>query len=163
MVRRDVSTKVISTHFGVTRIAVINRVQKIGASYPKTHYQRRGLDNRTPASERFWQYVHPEPNTGCWLWSGSTSTGGYGYILDYEGAAKKAMRAHRWAYEKLRGPIPDGLHLDHLCRVRCCVNPDHLEAVTSGENTRRGNAGAALAEWIKAGNHWRRANGHSPR
>ncbi len=48
------------------------------------------------------------------------------------------MYAHRWAYEQARGAIPDGMHLDHLCRNTLCVNPDHLQAVTARENLRRG-------------------------
>lgn len=54
--------------------------------------------------------------------------------------------AHRVAYELVVGPIPDGLQLDHLCKVRKCVNPAHLEAVTCGENIRRGDTGKAAAE-----------------
>lgn len=79
----------------------------------------------------------PEPNTGCWLWLDHIDANGYGKI-SFRG--RPAM-AHRVVYEFYRGPIPRGLCLDHLCRCRCCVNPDHLEAVTLGENTRRGHVG----------------------
>ena len=75
----------------------------------------------------------PEPNTGCWLWIGFLNPSGYG-ILNLRG---RPTRAHRLSYEVHRGPIPPGLQLDHLCRVRCCVNPDHLEPVTNAENARR--------------------------
>lgn len=83
--------------------------------------------------ERFDTYVHPEPNTGCWLWSGALSRSGYGHF----GTFGRTVLAHRWMYEWKVGRIPDGLCMDHLCRVRCCVNPDHLEPVTKGENSRR--------------------------
>lgn len=74
----------------------------------------------------------PEPNTGCWLWLGALSTEGYGTI------GHRYM--HRMFYEWRRGPIPQGLTIDHLCHCRSCVNPDHMEPVTRGENVRRGKA-----------------------
>jgi len=69
----------------------------------------------------------------CWLWNRSVRSDGYGTYY----ANGKQNYAHRFAYETLVGPIPSGLHLDHLCRVRNCVNPKHLEPVTQEENTRR--------------------------
>lgn len=95
-------------------------------------------DGRLP--DRFWAKISPCPMTGCWLWTGSlTVAGGYGQFR----SGGRPRRAHRLAYETLVGPIPDGLHLDHLCRTPCCVNPAHLEPVTGPENTRRGVAGMA--------------------
>ena len=79
----------------------------------------------------------PEPNTGCWLWLGSVYRDGYGQI----GVRARKFRAHRASYEVFVKPIPDGLQLDHLCRVRSCVNPKHLEPVTNQENLRRGLGG----------------------
>ena len=81
----------------------------------------------------------PEPNSGCWLWLVCLSKAGYGQLRDRE--SKKTIYAHRFVYELLVRPIPQGLHIDHLCRTRCCVNPGHLEPVTSGENVRRGVVG----------------------
>ena len=75
-----------------------------------------------------------DPDTGCWNWSRAMNRGGYGKIR----SNKRDMPAHRWVYEQLIGPIPEGLTLDHLCRNRRCVNPAHLEPVTIRENTRRG-------------------------
>jgi hypothetical protein len=92
--------------------------------------------NDAQFSKRVW----PEPNSGCHLWAGSTSDWGYGQVR----VKGKRVMAHRYAYEKKRGPIPPGLDLDHLCRVRCCVNPDHLEPVTRRENTLRGVGQAAV-------------------
>jgi hypothetical protein len=77
-------------------------------------------------------------SSGCWTWQLSKSSGGYGRMWVLEFGVKRLRQAHRVSYEALVDPIPDGLQIDHLCRVRSCVNPDHLEPVTSAENTRRG-------------------------
>jgi hypothetical protein len=82
--------------------------------------------------------------TPCWKWLRSKSGGGYGSIRLT--ATGKKMQAHRHYYEQRNGPIPEGLQIDHLCRFHDCVNPDHLEAVTSVINTRRGNL-TKLTEW----------------
>lgn len=73
-----------------------------------------------------------DPLTGCWLWNRSIDRHGYGRF--------NRELAHRRLYELYVGPIPDGLHIDHLCRVRHCVRPDHLEPVTQAENNRRAAA-----------------------
>jgi hypothetical protein len=99
---------------------------------------RRG----TPV-ERFWPKVDkngpvPEhrPDLGpCWVWTAMTRAG-YGQFR-----VARHMAAHRFAYELMVGPIPDGYDLDHLCRNRACVRPDHLEPVTRRENLRRGLSG----------------------
>lgn len=70
----------------------------------------------------------------CWAWTGGMYSEGYGSY--WTGA--KNVRAHRFCYETLVGPVPDGLVLDHLCRNRLCVNPDHLEPVTNRTNVVRG-------------------------
>lgn len=70
----------------------------------------------------------------CWLWTGRLAPNGYGVFAP----GPKSRLVHRFSYEYFVGPIPEGLHIDHLCRVRHCVNPAHLEAVTQRENLRRG-------------------------
>lgn len=85
--------------------------------------------------DRFWNKVSPEPNSGCWLWFGSWDEKGYGRFGI--GGRGKHKPAHRVSYEALVGAVAPGLELDHGCRVRCCVNPAHLEPVTHLENMRR--------------------------
>ena len=86
----------------------------------------------------------PEPNTGCWIWTGATLNEGYGKIgVGRRGEGHRL--AHRIMYELLRGPIPDGKELDHLCRFPRCINPWHLEPVTRSENQLRGYAARRLA------------------
>lgn len=86
------------------------------------------------AAERFWAKVGlPDPETGCMEWLAS-KTWGYGQF----GMGKVPRRAHRISYTALVGPIPEGLDLDHLCRNRACVNPEHLEPVTRQVNLLRG-------------------------
>jgi len=97
-------------------------------------------DSRTkvPIQERFWAKV--DKSGDCWLWTAMKSSSGYGKF-DVGG---RIVGAHRFAYELLLGPIPDALELDHLCRVRNCVNPKHLEPVTHSVNTLRGMSSAAI-------------------
>lgn len=79
---------------------------------------------------------HPIPFSGCWAWHGAVNTHGYAQVR----VNGKKKVAHVVSYELKCGPLPAGLQIDHLCRVRCCVNPDHLEAVTPSVNVRRGIA-----------------------
>jgi hypothetical protein len=127
------------------------------------HYQqaRRGYFgppvSGLPFEVRFWRKVNKEgpvpverPELGpCWLWCGGIQRGGYGKV------DKPTRLAHRVAYELLVGPIPEGLQLDHLCRVRSCVNVLHLEPVTARENQLRGKSvsGINAAKTECANNH----------
>ncbi len=86
--------------------------------------------------DRFLGKVSVEPNTGCWLWTAQVSPEGYGKFRFAGG-----QLAHRFAHEVAIGAIPKGLQIDHLCRQRSCVNPEHLDVVTQAENMRRGIKG----------------------
>jgi len=81
--------------------------------------------------------VSSKVDTDCWIWNGTFTRKGYGR----KGSGAKYKSMHQWQWEEKFGPVPDGLVLDHLCGVRICCNPDHLEAITNEENIRRGRAG----------------------
>lgn len=98
------------------------------------------VDTLERARERFLAKVATNPD-GCWLWTAHIGRHGYGGFR----IGGKWQLAHRVGWWLHRGEIPDGLVLDHLCRVRRCVNPEHLEAVTLAENIRRGIAGEVNA------------------
>ncbi len=89
----------------------------------------------------------PEPNSGCWLWMGSVSQKGYGYMCG--GKKHHHISVHIAAYELSKGKVPNGMEIDHKCRVRCCVNPDHLQALTHADNVRRGIGLAAKVSGIQ--------------
>lgn len=96
------------------------------------------------------------PDLGlCWLWQGPTDRHGYGV---YHRRQPGTNFAHRLMYEALVGPIPEGLVIDHLCRVPACCNPEHLEPVTQAENIRRGRALAVLRQRTAERTHC--PNGH---
>jgi hypothetical protein len=101
--------------------------------------------------ERFWKHVVLDAATGCWLWVGATSKG-YG-VFKLSGRSRSA---HGLAYEHLIGPVAEGFELDHLCRVRSCVNPAHLEPVTSSVNKLR----SPLVGQGRRGDGVRCRNGH---
>lgn len=85
--------------------------------------------------ERFLRMVGRSPD--CWRWLGGVKANGYGMFAIKRDNRWTKANAHRYAYELFVGPIPDEWEVDHLCRVRSCVNPDHLEVVTLRENRRR--------------------------
>lgn len=91
------------------------------------------------AEERFWQHV--QKTETCWIWLATTDRQGYGQFHPEPGMNRIA---HKWLYQRMVGPIPEGMQLDHLCRNTSCVNPAHLEVVTARENTMRGNSRSAI-------------------
>lgn len=96
-----------------------------------------------PVAERFESKVSQKPN-GCIEWTAGTNGLGYGVFHPNTTGDNKKEYAHRWAYEQKYGEIPEGLHLDHLCRNPSCVNPEHLEPVTPRVNILRGISDPAL-------------------
>lgn len=89
---------------------------------------------KRPEVDRFWEKV--DKSADCWEWT-AYKLQGYGRFGVGSGSDHRIVYAHRWAWESVSGPIPDGLTVDHLCRNRGCQNPDHMEVVTGAENTRR--------------------------
>lgn len=141
---------------------------------PKENSRRRSAKGQSPfrAPTRKYKIGHPidlswvmrrvmvDTNNGCWLWEGFLKPDGYGRVKRYvrgNPGLSKSEYAHRLVYENLIGKIPCGLTLDHKCRVRCCVNPAHLEPVTPYENTKRG------LSWTKGVMEWQRNKTHCPK
>jgi hypothetical protein len=125
---------------------------KAGAAGTTRVFSEQTLMARQPIN-RFWKKVIPEPMSGCWLWTGCVTQAGYGQF-HWNG---RVSTAHRFAYEYFVGPIPDGLHIDHLCRNPFCVNPRHIEPVTVAENLDRGIQGQ-----IKRRTHCKRGHPMTP-
>lgn len=112
----------------------------------------------SPVAARFWAKV--EAQGQCWIWTAAKVGKGYGHFN--QGGKPKMILAHRWAYEAMVSEIPEGLELDHLCRNKACVNPDHLEPVTHAINVARNpnaiNNTCGLITHCPAGHEYNDAN-----
>ncbi len=93
-----------------------------------------------PPLERILARIEIDQESGCWIYPKAAKSGYAVLSTGLRGdGSRRTKYAHRIAYEEMVGPIPDTYAIDHLCRVRTCVNPDHLEPVASAENVRRTN------------------------
>lgn len=107
------------------------RIARYGELFP--------VSRRSNIELYFWSLVKiPATPDSCWNWTGPLDGSGYGRAVARQLSPTNTKMAHRWVYEQRVGTIPDGMVIDHLCRNRSCVNPEHLEPVLSAENTRRG-------------------------
>lgn len=129
------------------------------------HYMRwrRAHPELQPApysfDERLEARIERDREDGCWIWRGSLTSEGYGQVK----RDRRNLLVHRLIYERVVGPIPDGRYLDHLCRVRSCCNPEHLEPVTNKENVLRGvgpSAKNAVKTHCKHGHEFTAENTH---
>ena len=129
--------------------------------YRSTAYQRepRRKAQFIPLADRLWAKVDFLGPNGCWLWTGAVDGRGYGHVGNGTG---RNIKAHRLSYELKCGPIAEGLTIDHRCRTKRCVNPEHLEAVTGLENIRRYVDSQTACknghEWTDESTYWYRGH-----
>lgn len=133
-VDRKWSAEAIAAEYGVGAGTIRRMLKRLGVT-----------KNPRPYTEMHLQWSVSE--NGCWLWTGPKSRKGYGVAWDQQAAKNRA--AHRVMYERHKGGIPDGLQVDHTCRRRNCVNPDHLTLVTNAENQQRGAKAKVTADDVR--------------
>ena len=140
--------------------------KKIGVALFSPSLGGEQMALRRTALQSWIRYV--EFTATCWLWTGSKTDRGYPSFGARKESPTLSSRAHRFSYEMFVGPIPDDMELDHLCRVRHCVNPFHLEIVNHRENVLRGTSPLAVnaakdrcirGHWLVEGNIYHRKSG----
>jgi hypothetical protein len=118
------------------------------------HVLATGRYVRMPAARIAWFWASAQTDdNGCMVWTKTRSRDGYSSVKVKADGKQSMLQGHRLAWALTNGPIPAGMQLDHLCRNRACINPDHLEPVTSAENTRR--AAYVVSPMCRAGKHER--------
>jgi hypothetical protein len=123
----------------------VERTENVDGDLYRSHGASSGDTGRfrpeLTEAERFWSKVDRSAGDGCWTWLGQTNQWGYGHFRrTLAPGLYRTVKAHRFAYELVVGPIPAGLTLDHLCGNQSCIRPQHLEPVTNAENLRRRHA-----------------------
>jgi hypothetical protein len=121
--------------------AVFEAPPTVASERVRSRMRPKSIPTLTPAQqEAFWNKVEvPHQPSCCWHWTGSIDPTGYGKFKIYQHSLAYNRKVHRIAFTLLIGEIPDDLTIDHLCRNRGCVNPDHMQLVTLGDNIRRSN------------------------
>jgi len=140
----------ISGHNAAVRVATEETRRKLSAA--KLGKQ---LPLKISPEERFWSKVDQGDANACWIYKGKINNKGYGMFT----VRGKHVLAHRFSYALTKGPIPEGLSLDHLCKTTRCVNPGHLEAVTQRVNVYRGNG---FSSSNKSKTHCPRGHAYTP-
>lgn len=126
--------EVSCTHCGRAMFVDPNRTRR----YKRFYCDRKCQDSDVRSLEdRFFEKVEKSPD-GCWRWTGYIDITGYGRIRDQRGKSNDSVHVHRVSYEMHKGEIPKGQMIDHICRNRWCVNPDHLRACSNGSNVTNG-------------------------
>ena len=150
-----------------TRICNFDRCdrEQLAKGWCSAHYQQhrsgkelKPVRVRQPLEQRFWSKVDKDATDGCWPWTASTSTDGYGQI-SVDG---RLATVHRLSWEWVNGAIPDDMFLDHRCHNRRCVNPEHLRLTTNSQNLQHqthapsnNTSGARGVSWAKDRKAWR--------
>lgn len=118
---------------------------------PEWVAKRIKAQKATLAKRRRQQYTEGDRGyeTPCWIWQLRCSESGYALYTWTVNNKRTTRKMHRWYYEQAKGPVPEGLEIDHLCNQRDCVNPDHMEPVTRSENCLRREARKRAARVCK--------------
>jgi DNA modification methylase len=151
--RQFVGFDIDLVYLRIAQRRVAQAVMDLGPIGEAIDASQLALEEKWVEGDLRWENVAPKllprvrekirvDKNGCWVWTGGTNGYGYGAVR----VGSRLVGTHRYIYEQVMGPIPEGLELDHLCRNRACGNPSHVELLTSAENIWRGLAGQYLAD-----------------